>query len=71
VYNILDEFYNKTLQAENDEMTDETIGKIQNLISDPDTKNIHILMFFLMYQQHISQTAAVGKKSIPNFRSKQ
>lgn len=68
VYNILDEFYNKTLQAENDEMTDETIGKIQTLISNPDTKNIHILLLFLMYQQHISQTAAVGKKSNPEFQ---
>lgn len=68
VYNLLDDFYNKSLQAENDEMTDETVGKIQTLISDPDTKNIHILMLFLMYQQHISQTAAVGKKSNPEFQ---
>ena len=46
VYNLLDEFYNKSLQAENDEMNSETIEKIQRLASNPDTKNLHILMLF-------------------------
>ncbi|HCR75640.1 MAG TPA: hypothetical protein DIW37_04385 [Chryseobacterium sp.] len=68
VYYILDEFYNKSLQAENDEMTTETIEKIQSLLSDPSTKNIHLLMLFLMYQQHISQTAMVGKKPNSEFQ---
>lgn len=68
VYNILDEFYEKNLQAENDEMTRETIEKFQKLASDPSTKNIHILMLFLMYQQHISQTAMVGKQPNPEFQ---
>ncbi|WP_415325067.1 hypothetical protein [Chryseobacterium sp. MMS23-Vi53] len=68
VYNLLDEFYNKSLQADNDEMTSETIEKIQRLASDPNTKNLHILMLFLMYQQHITQTAMVGKPSNPELQ---
>lgn len=68
VYNLLDEFYAKTLQAENDELNAETIEKTQKLASDPATKNLHILMLFLMYQQHISQTAAVGKTPDAEFQ---
>jgi len=68
IYNLLDEFYDKNLQAENDEMTSETVEKIQKLASDPNTKNLHVLMLFLMYQQHISQTAAAGKKTNPEFQ---
>jgi hypothetical protein len=68
VYNLLDEFYNKSLQADNDEMTSETVEKIQMLASGKNTKNLHILMLFLMYQQHISQTAMVGKPSNPEFQ---
>lgn len=68
VYNILDEFYEKNLQAENDELGQETFEKFQRLVSDPATKNIHILMLFLMYQQHISQTAMVGKEPDSEFQ---
>jgi hypothetical protein len=68
VYNLLNEFYDKNLQADNDEITAETVEKIQSLVSDPNTKNLHILMLFLMYQQHISQTAAVGKEPNPEFQ---
>lgn len=68
VYNLLDEFYNKNLQADNDEMTSDTVEKIQRLATDPNTKNLHILMLFLMYQQHISQTAMVGKEPNSEFQ---
>ncbi len=68
VYNLLDEFYAKTLQAENDELNAGTLERTQKLVSDPNTKNLHILMLFLMYQQHISQTAAVGKASDAGFQ---
>ncbi|WPO82955.1 hypothetical protein SD427_01025 [Chryseobacterium sp. JJR-5R] len=69
IYNLLDELYAQNLQAENDEMKPETIEKVQKLASDPGTKNIHLLMLFLMYQQHISQTAAAGKKTDPEFQT--
>lgn len=68
IYNLLDEFYDKNLQSENDEMTSEMVEEIQRLATDPNTKNIHILMLFLMYQQHISQTAAIGKEPNPEFQ---
>ncbi|KMQ63794.1 hypothetical protein ACM40_03175 [Chryseobacterium sp. BLS98] len=69
VYDILDEFYNKNLQAENDEMTPETIQRIEKLASNPDTKNLHILLLFLMYQQHISRTSMVGKAPDTEFQT--
>ena len=47
VYNVLDEFYAQNLQADNDEITPETVEKIQRLASDPHTKNLHLLLLFL------------------------
>ncbi|MCA6066959.1 hypothetical protein JI747_007205 [Chryseobacterium sp. RG1] len=68
VYNLLTTFYEKNLQADQEEMTPEDIQQIERLVSDPSTKNIHILMLFLMYQQHISKTAAVGKEPDIDFQ---
>ena len=68
VYNLLDEFYQKSLQAETDEMTPETIQQIEKLASDPNTKNLHILMLFLMYQQYLSRTVASKKAPDPQFQ---
>lgn len=68
VYNLLTTFYEKNLQADQEEMTPEDIQQIERLVTDPNTKNLHILMLFLMYQQHISKTAAVGKKTDPDFQ---
>lgn len=69
IYNLLDKFYKQSLQADTDEVKPETIEKVQKLASDPSTKNIHLLMLFLMYQQHISQTAAARKKADPEFQT--
>ncbi|MBB6371496.1 hypothetical protein [Chryseobacterium shigense] len=69
VYDILDEFYNKNLQADNDELTPETVQRIEKTASNPDTKNLHILMLFLMYQQHISRTSMAGKKPDSEFQT--
>ncbi|MGK6342371.1 hypothetical protein ACMGDK_09040 [Chryseobacterium sp. DT-3] len=68
VYDILDEFYTKSLQAENDEMTPETVQRIEKLASNPETKNLHILLLFLMYQQHLSRTSMIGKKPDTEFQ---
>jgi hypothetical protein len=69
VYDILDEFYTKSLQAENDEMTPETVQRIEKLASNPDTKNLHILLLFLMYQQHLSRTSMAGKTPDTEFQT--
>lgn len=68
VFNLLDEFYQKSLQAETDEMTPETIQKIQKIASDPSTKNLHILMLLLIYQQYISQKIMAKKVPDPKFQ---
>jgi hypothetical protein len=69
VYDILDEFYIKSLQAENDEMTPDTVQRIEKLASNPDTKNLHILLLFLMYQQHLSRTSMAGKTPDTEFQN--
>jgi len=68
IYDLLTVFYEKNLQADQEEMTPKDIQQIEKLISDPNTKNLHILMLFLMYQKHISQTAAVGKEPDSKFQ---
>ncbi|MFZ4930609.1 hypothetical protein [Chryseobacterium sp. Mn2064] len=68
VYDLMDEFYQKSLQADDDEMTPETVHKIEKTFSDPNTKNLHLLFLFLMYQQHISQTVMAGRPSNPEFQ---
>lgn len=68
VFNLMDEFYQKSLQAESDEMTPETIQKIEKLASDPNTKNLHILMLFLIYQQYLSQKVMEKKAPDPKFQ---
>ncbi|WP_123906549.1 hypothetical protein [Chryseobacterium sp. MYb7] len=68
VYDLMDEFYQKNLQADNDEVTPELTHRIQKAVSDPNTKNIHLLYLLLMYQQHISQTVAEGKNPNPVFQ---
>ncbi len=68
VYDLMDEFYQKNLQAENDEMTPELMHKIQKTISDANTKNIHLLYLLLMYQQHISQSVSEGKSPDSEFQ---
>ncbi|UKB84166.1 hypothetical protein LF887_00520 [Chryseobacterium sp. MEBOG06] len=68
VYDLMDEFYQKSLQADDDEITPETIHKIEKAASDPNTKNLHLLFLFLMYQQHISQTVMAGKAANPEFQ---
>ncbi|PWW28756.1 MULTISPECIES: hypothetical protein [unclassified Chryseobacterium] len=68
VYDLMDEFYQKNLQADNDEMTPEFTHKLRKAVSDSNTKNIHLLYLFLMYQQHISQAVAEGKSPNPVFQ---
>jgi len=68
VYDLMDEFYQKNLQADSDEMTPEFTHRIQKAVSDPNTKNIHLLYLLLMYQQHISRAVAEGKSPNPEFQ---
>jgi len=68
VYDLMDEFYQKNLQADSDEMTPEFTHRIQKAVSDPNTRNIHLLYLLLMYQQHISRAVAEGKSPNPEFQ---
>ena len=68
VYNLLNSFYEETLQSDAGEMTPRTAEKIQNFYSDKNSKNKQILNMFLAYQNHISETAAVGKQPNSKFQ---
>ncbi|MDW9381037.1 hypothetical protein [Chryseobacterium sp. JV558] len=68
VYNLMEELYQKNLQAENDEMTPEFMHKMEKAVSDTDTKNMHLLYLLLMYQQHISQAVTKGTSPNPEFQ---
>ncbi|MFC7773050.1 hypothetical protein [Flavobacterium sp. GCM10027622] len=68
VFDLLDEFYNQVLQSETGELSSEIPKKIEQLYQGKKTKNRHLLLLFLAYQDHITKTAAVGKKPNSNFQ---
>ena len=68
VYNLLNNFYEETLQSDAGEMSPQTLEKIQNFYADKNSKNKQILNMFLAYQNHISETAAIGKQPNSKFQ---
>ena len=48
-------------QSDKGELTTETAQKINTYVQDEKIKNRHLLILFLMYQEHITQTAVQGK----------
>lgn len=70
VYNLLNDFYEQALQSDQGELNREISDRIQNLYSNKQAKNLHILTMFLTYQNHISETAALGKQPDLNFQMK-
>ena len=68
VLNLLNDFYEQALQSEKGELNPNISDRIQKLYADKNSKNMQILNMFLVYQEHISQTAAVGKKPDSNFQ---
>ncbi len=68
VLNLLNDFYEQVLQSDKGEFNSDMPEKIQKIYSDKNGKNLHILMMFLAYQQHISQTEGIGKKADSNFQ---
>ena len=68
IFNLLDEFYIQALQCDFGELSSDTPKKIDKLYQNKKTKNRHLLLMFMAYQNHISQTAAVGKKPNTKFQ---
>ena len=54
-YDLLESFYNEVLQSDNGELTAETSKKIETYIVKDKIPNNHLLVLFLMYQEHITQ----------------
>ncbi|MCL9806835.1 hypothetical protein NAT51_14970 [Flavobacterium amniphilum] len=62
VFNLLQELYSQILQSDSGEL-DPSMGKKTNkLYQSEKTKNRHLLILFMAYQSHITETAAAGKK---------
>lgn len=68
VFHLLDEFYMQVLQSDAGEFSPGFAKKIENLYQNKKTKNRHLLIMFLTYQDHITKTAAVGKSTNPIFQ---
>lgn len=68
VYTLLENFYNEVLQDEKGELSQKTIATISELMENDAVPNWNILFMFMTYQQHISETAAVGKPSNIGFQ---
>lgn len=66
VFDLLDEFYLQGLQSDLGELNPNMPKKIDKIYQNKKTKNRHLLLMFMAYQDHISQTAAVGKR--PNVK---
>lgn len=68
VFELLDEFYDQGLQSDAGELSTNMSKKIDKLYQNKKTKNRHLLVMFLAYQDHISQTVAIGKRSNTKFQ---
>ncbi|WP_163410818.1 hypothetical protein [Flavobacterium ajazii] len=68
VFDLLQEFYNQVLQSDLGELNPEVSTKFEKLYQNPKASNYHLLVMFMIYQDHITQTAAAGKMSNAKFQ---
>jgi hypothetical protein len=68
VFTLLERFYNEALQSDKGELSQKTVETINGYRTNNKIKNWHLLILFLMYQDHISQTAAKGKQPNGEFQ---
>ena len=68
VFNLLEEFYLQGLQSESGEVSPDIPKKTDKLYNNSETKNRHLLVMFVVYQNYISETAAVGKTPDSKFQ---
>jgi len=58
--NLIENFYNDALQSDKGELEAKTINKLQAFMESESSKNKHLITLFLIYQEHITETAAKG-----------
>jgi len=63
IFMLLESFYSEVLQADKGNLSPQMVQKIGTYMKDNEVKNRHLLILFLMYQDHISETAAQGKRT--------
>jgi hypothetical protein len=65
---IINDFYFDVLQSDKGELGSSTINKLQKFMASPNAKNKYLVEIFLMYLQHISETAAKNLKTNADFQ---
>ena len=68
VFDLLQEFYNQVLQSDLGELNPDVSTKFEKLYQNPKAGNYYLLVMFMIYQDHITQTAADGKMSNAKFQ---
>lgn len=68
VIDLLDDFYEQGLQSDAGELSPDLAQRIEKIARNKKTKNKHLFLLFMAYQDHISQTAAVGKAPNSKFQ---
>lgn len=68
VFDLLQEFYNQVLQSDLGELNPDVSTKFEKLYQNPKAGNYYLLVMFMIYQDHITQTAAAGKMSNAKFQ---
>lgn len=62
VYSLLESFYQEALQSDQGDLSQKTVRSINAFTANDNIKNKYLLTLFLMYQDHITQTAAQGRR---------
>jgi hypothetical protein len=68
VFSLLENFYDEVLQSDAGELSEKTRQKLIDLDQNDDTRNKYLLTLFIIYQNHISQTAAQEKSTDMQFQ---
>lgn len=58
--NIINGLYDEILQSDKGELGPKTIEKLQNFMADENSKNKYLVTLFLIYQEHLDDTASKG-----------
>ncbi len=65
---IINNFYEEVLQSDKGELQESTSLRLNKFVKSEESKNKYLIILFLIYQKHISETSLKGIKSNPDFQ---
>jgi hypothetical protein len=68
VYELLDAFYDEALQSDAGEVTPSTRDRVHAYMDNEKALNKHLLILFLMYQEHVGDAAKHRRAPNPEFQ---